>query len=250
MSKEKARHGYGPRNALPVDTVEEIKARSALALETVDFCKGFTYPSKLNPSWLWLETPNLPDTNYYHPIFYNLCDEAVKFLHPDLLRKTCVVRYVPDIFLRDPASKRVMEASGKSIGTRSSADGDTVATLIEVSLSVLKKRSGDERRHWIYFAMRTIFHEIFEQDYNIRMDRGLIPISPKQSTFKPDYHRAAHEVYATETAERLIQTVFSDAPPDFRQRAFGNAGDREIKLQTTAMNQLSAAILRFLGKNS
>lgn len=249
MSKDKLQYGYGPKNALAMDTIADAAIRFNLA-NTInpEVTKGMRFPHKFNQEGWWIEMPNLPDKHYFGRIIKNLIDEAEMTVHPDVMSQHISARFVPDIFLRDRVSKKVIESSGQTVWLNAFRNDRDQRALIEVSLSQLKQRSNAQRRHWIYFAIRTIFHEIFELDYNVRMRQGEIPLAPKSSEFDPNYNEAPHEVYATNKAAQMIQEVFSNAPNDFRQKAFGFAEEKEVKVQTTAMNQLSAAILRFLAE--
>lgn len=250
MAIEAHKYGYGPNKAQTLDSMEDVIARHVLTgLISPEITRGMRLPNTHNIDGWWIEVPKLPDNQYFLRIIRNLIDEAEKSLHHEILIQAIAVRFVPDIYLKDRASGKVREMSGQTLSFGLTKVEALSPLFVEVSLSALKGKCTIQKRHWMYFAIRTIFHEIFEVDYNVRMQLGQIPKSSKVSEFDSNYANAPHEQYATNKAEQLVQTVFIDAPMDLRQIALGWVGEKQIKVQTTAVNQLASAMLRFLAEN-
>ncbi len=244
MPKETHKPGYGPLNALAMNTVEDALVRLTLAAKIHPEITRFeVFPHNQRKEGLMVEVPPLPDVEYFRTIIRNLIKEAQGLVHRQVMMQEIIVRFVPDICIKDPITGKVIEASGQTV-----ADKQLRKMLIEVSLSTLKSQSEYFNKHWIYFAIRTIFHEIFETDYDVRMRLNEIPLSPHVSEFDPGYTKAPHEQYADYYAGTLIATVFSAAPDDYRQIALGSVEKPQIRLQTRAMDQLARSILEFLAE--
>ncbi len=151
--------------------------------------------TKRHKEWS-VEIPHLKRSDIFVKTASKIIPSALEECLPEVRRKRTTVSFVPSITQAD-GKGNVNNASGRSSFNKSQRE-------IEVSIQdiELAKRFHPEVG-WHIQVLRTLLHELFEEDYVTRSDLYGGAIRKKLSD--PDYREAEHELTADGRAIRQLK---------------------------------------------